>query len=137
MWIFTTVGFFSVVNNSQGGGLLVRARVKGDLDALRKQYMTDLGPTTHSKDRDYPYRAQISHDGYGAGLQRIAQDIDYTNFKSEVARVQGWPRERLYAKVWGVMYAAEEKIAADKQTFHLPFEKVKDEKPTGKAKRKK
>lgn len=36
-------------------------------------------------------------------LRRAALDIRYDNFKSEVARVQGWTREGVYANVWSVL----------------------------------
>ena len=37
MWIFTTIGFFSIVRKPGTDFLTVRARVASDLDDLRRQ----------------------------------------------------------------------------------------------------
>jgi hypothetical protein len=39
MWIFTTIGFFSIVQKPRTDFLTVRARVASDLDDLRKKFM--------------------------------------------------------------------------------------------------
>jgi hypothetical protein len=86
---------------------MIRARIREDLDLLRKTYMYKLGPTITSKGTDYPYRAIIRKAEFAKGMARIARDIDYGNFKSKVEQTQGLPREQLYARVWAVMAGAE------------------------------
>jgi hypothetical protein len=44
MWIFTTVGFFSVVQKPGEEGVQVRARAAEDLDRLRANIITPLCP---------------------------------------------------------------------------------------------
>jgi hypothetical protein len=46
VWLITPLGFFSVVREPDdigAGSLTIRARVKSDLEALRKHYLPDLG----------------------------------------------------------------------------------------------
>ncbi len=103
MWIFTNIGFFSVVQKPGEPHLTVRSRVKADLDSLRDRYLPELGATIATRQADYPYRAVVAHEHFGRALGSIASDLHYSNFKSEVAARQGWSRERVYARVWSVM----------------------------------
>ena len=60
MWLITPVGFFSVVQKTgdiAADTLTVRARVRGDLDALREHYLPSLSPVQESKTNDYRFRA--------------------------------------------------------------------------------
>jgi hypothetical protein len=108
MWLFTTIGFFSVVQKKPSDAFLtVRARVASDLDNLRQQYMPSLSPTSSKGGTDYPYRATISHADFGAGMAKIGEGIKYSNFKSEVARKMGSRRSEVYHKVWDVMFRLE------------------------------
>ncbi len=114
MWLFTKVGFFSVVTADRRKGeplqLMVRARIADDLHALRSSYAPDLGPTLHNAGTDYPYRAIITREGWAAAMTKLALDLDYRNFKDEVEERQGMARHDLYAKVWGIMHGAEAKL---------------------------
>lgn len=111
MWIFTTIGFFSVTEMQEKRGVLqVRARVRGDLDLLRTKYLPELTKTVELKNRDYPYRAYTDPACFSAAMVQIVHDLTYSNFKNEVDRVQGRSRELLYAKVWSVMNGAERKL---------------------------
>jgi len=57
---------------------------------------------------DYRYRAYVKKGDFIDALKRIAEDINYYNFKSEVGMTQGRKREKLYSKVWSTMLNAEE-----------------------------
>ena len=103
MWLITTFGFFSAVQKPGDAELTVRARVRADLEALREKYAPALGEITESAGTDYPFRARITHEAFAEAVRRAALDVHYDNFKSEVARVQGWGREGVYAKVWSVL----------------------------------
>jgi hypothetical protein len=112
MWLFTTVGFFSVVRKpvapgAPAGMLVVRARVPGDLEALREKYMPELQGTFYTPDGDYKYRAAITHTDFAAGLAKIALDIDYDNFKTEVSIRQGYDRAHVYMGVWKAAFELE------------------------------
>jgi hypothetical protein len=111
MWLFTTIGFYSVTQVKENPDLLqVRARVRGDLDNLRTKYMPELTPTVQLPGRDYPYRAYTDRAGLSAAMVQIVHDLTYSNFKSEVVVTQGLAREQLYHEVWHVMYNAEKKL---------------------------
>lgn len=105
MWLFTTFGFFSVVKKhgpSTGSGqadLTVRARVAADLDNLRTR-VPELSETIATPDQDYPFRATVSAVDLAIGLGEVIQEIDYDNFKAEVARRQGYFRAGMYSQVW-------------------------------------
>ena len=109
MWLFTTFGFFSVVQKAGTDGLTVRARVREDLDRLRER-LPGLTPTL-ARGGDYPYRATATHREFGEALARLAGEIDYDNFKDEVYQRQGAARAHAYEGVWETLYGLEEQMA--------------------------
>lgn len=107
MWIITPIGFFSVVQktgDNQNGTLTVRARVRGDLVALKQHYLPGLGAIQESKDTDYRFRAQAPRAEVSAAMARLVEDLDYSNFKAKVTQRQGYKRASLYHDVWDVLY---------------------------------
>jgi hypothetical protein len=104
MWILTPFGFYSVVRRHEDDDFLtVRARAAGDLDALRERYLPGLAETIVGGGTDYPYRATVSPDAFAAALAKIGGDIDYSNFKDEVAKEQGRARADTYHQVWEIL----------------------------------
>ena len=110
MWLFTTLGFFSIVQKHRQNKLTVRSRIASDLDGLRLCYLPELSPTVNGGGTDYPFRATISHDDFSRGLARIGGDIHYENFKTAVGKAQGGRREAVYHKVWQALTELEEAI---------------------------
>lgn len=104
MWLFTSNGFYSVVQKPHTSYLTVRARVKADLDSLRKEYLPELSPTVGKAGTDYPWRATVSHEQFAAALSKIVADINYGNFKNEVSAKQGKARAARYGRVWSALY---------------------------------
>jgi hypothetical protein len=107
MWLFTTIGFFSVVADlAHPDTLKVRARAREDLEALRDHYLPDLEivETGHT---DYRFRAFVHRDEWTHAVRALAADIDYPNFKSAVGQRQGAARAKRYAEVWQVMYGLQ------------------------------
>ena len=101
MWLFTTVGFYSVVTAEEfGQELQVRARAAADLDRLRERFLATLGPNLAKPGRDYPWRAFIGREEFASGLADIGRAIDYSNFKNVVGDVQGQDRAHIYQEVW-------------------------------------
>lgn len=98
MWIYLPFGFYSIVQKSGEDDLTVRARLKSDLDVLRAKYMPTLGPDV-GKATDYEHRARISHADFAQGLKKIAEDLHYSNVKSETMKQSGAERHSVYAKV--------------------------------------
>lgn len=107
MWIFTPFGYFSVVQKQGSSSLTVRARVREDLDRLREQYLPSLSPTIAGAGTDYRYRATVPHENLALAMAAIVRDIDYSNFKSEVAQREGPTREAVYHKVWDALWQLE------------------------------
>ena len=107
MWLITPVGFFSVVRKPtdiQDKTLTVRSRVRADLEALKTQYLPELGAIQESQVNDYRFRATASQAAVAAAMARLVENLDYANFKDEVHRQQGAPRARLYHDVWATLH---------------------------------
>ncbi len=119
MWIFTKHGFFSAVCARQGDGgrgqpvdvdrVMVRARVQGHLEALKARFPEELGPceVLATANADYSHRLFVSKAAWCRVLAGLAEETDYDNFKSKVARHQGKAGaayERALHDVWSVMH---------------------------------
>ena len=100
MWLFTPRGFYSVVaHRKDADKLLVRARVRADLEALREQIPhLRIFSDRHA---DYRWRAVVTRGEWAMALALLVDDLDYDNFKSAVGERQGHERARLYGHVWG------------------------------------
>ena len=83
------------------------ARVKTDLEILRKEFMPELSAITAGGGTDYPARARISHEDFAKGLSKLARAINYPNFKNEVAAKNGRGRARVYSRVWSTLLELE------------------------------
>ena len=119
MWVFSKHGFFSAVCARQGDGrqgqpidpdrIMVRARVRGHLEALKKRF-PDLLRQCEIQEfagTDYAFRVFVDKPVWSQVLSGLAEETDYDNFKSEVARHQGRAGaayERSQHEVWSVMH---------------------------------
>jgi 8-oxo-dGTP pyrophosphatase MutT (NUDIX family) len=92
--------------------LTVRGRVRADLEALRNRYLPGMSEIVAGAGTDYKYRAQVPRAALAKALQQIVLDIDYSNFKNEVAHEQGAERSHLYHEVWDVLYKLQDAPAA-------------------------
>lgn len=118
MWIASVHGFFSVACARQGNGakgnppdpnrLMVRARVKSHLNALKERFPKELGGCKmhESPFADYRYRIFVSKEVWKEVAAKLVEEIDYDNFKDAVALKQG-NEDASYAfalhKTWAVM----------------------------------
>jgi hypothetical protein len=102
MWLLIPQGFYSIVQKQGEEELCVRARVGADLDRLRETYLPALGETVETPGGDYRYRAWIGCDALAAGTAEIVRNLDYANFKDEVA-CHDPSRAHVYSRVWGVL----------------------------------
>ena len=104
MWVFTTSGFVSAVRSPNDRTIIVRSRDKDSLVPISKQAKIDIRKTPLA---DYPYRLEIGHDQFAEWVASQARQIDYNNFKSEVAHhqgIDGKKYERSLHDVWHVMH---------------------------------
>jgi hypothetical protein len=119
MWVFSKHGFFSAVCARQGDGrhgqpidldrIMVRARVRGHLEALKMRFPDLLGQCEIQEfaGTDYAFRVFVDKPVWSQVLSGLAEETDYDNFKSEVARHQGRAGaayERSLHEVWSVMH---------------------------------
>lgn len=108
MWLFTTFGFFSIVQKEPGDVLTIRARARADLDRLREGPLPSLSRTIETRRADYRYRATAHRAEVAEALRRIADDIGYPNFKDAVRERLGNGREHLYHRVWAELLDVED-----------------------------
>ena len=88
---------------------MIRARVRGHLEALQARFPTQLATTEVSEtpDTDYRYRMFVDKAVWTPVLVGLSEEMEYDNFKSEVARHQGAAEtnyEQALHDVWSVMY---------------------------------
>ena len=122
MWIFTKHGFFSAVCARQGSGkhgqpvdpdrIMVRSRVRAHLEALKNRFPGLLGQceVLESSESDYAFRLFVVKSSWSQVMSGLAEETDYDNFKSEVARHQGKAGSRYehaLHDVWSVMHALQ------------------------------
>lgn len=103
MWLFTTRGFYSAVENpTDHSQLIVRARARKDLEALR-----DLIPGLKiqaTPKRDYQFRIVVTKDVWASVVAKITSEIEYPNFKDAVHHMPGGDeRSRIYGSVWATL----------------------------------
>jgi hypothetical protein len=111
MWVFSDVGFFSIVRKPEDedeGMVTIRARVRSDLERLKEFYLPTLGDIVEGKGTDYPYRARSTQSDFAEALRQIGQNVGYTNFKNEVGAKQGHPRAHVYSDVWRTLLRLED-----------------------------
>ncbi len=109
MWVFLSDAFLSIVaHRTKPGVLLVRARVRGDLERAFPNCRPKLTPAA-----DYRYRAEISTDRVKAAITNRVEMITYDNFKNSVADTD---RHEAYMRVWAVMHCYQSSLAATKRS---------------------
>ena len=102
MWLMTTSGFYSVVEHRRDPErLVVRARAKEDIEALRR-WIPGVEPRSDAA-ADYLWRAVVTRAEWVVALAQMASEVDYPNFKAAVAQRQGAERACYYTEVWQVL----------------------------------
>ncbi len=101
MWIFLNNSFLSIVaDRDNTDNLLVRARIKGDIDRVFPEIKA-----IHSPKADYAYRASIPRNEVSKAIEKYINSINYDNFKDSV---QEHDRHDAYFDVWSVMRSASD-----------------------------
>lgn len=103
MWLFTRQGFYSIISKGENEWH-VRARARKDLDNLNRLARTDY--TIHrSEGADYRWRMVVPGGEARALIGKLAEDIDYSNFKGVVARTTGQEDKLdILHEIWSLMY---------------------------------
>ena len=106
MWLFTDTGFVSAV--SAGSELMVRSRDRESLEPLAAVAKVEIKKTPK---KDYPYRVFVKHEVFAEWVAMMVRNIQYGNFKSEVAVTRGYEFTHPLMKVWSVMHEVEDSDA--------------------------
>lgn len=108
MWIATEHGFYSAVQNRNNHNtVLIRARVRKDLEYLRERLGAfNCPPIVDSPKADYPHRLLITKEQWAWFLARSGEEVDYPNFKSRVGKHDP-AREKIYHEVWADLMKLE------------------------------
>jgi hypothetical protein len=107
MWLFTTEGFYSVVQHrTDSNTLVVRCRKELDATTLRNRLTVDygyVGEVQTTPTADYGWRLMVPRLMFRTYMASCVNDIDYDNFKDAVAERQGLDRADVYHDVWQMM----------------------------------
>ena len=99
MWVFLNNSFLSIVENRNNKDeLLVRSRIKGDIEKVFPD--SDVFEMENS---DYKYRSYIKKNDVSNKLKNIVEDINYDNFKNSVSK-DDKNRLNAYMNVWSSLY---------------------------------
>jgi hypothetical protein len=100
--VFLSDAYLSVVQHRDDAAkLLVRARLKGDIERALPGVVAEETPAA-----DYRYRAIVPRAQFAARLASLAEAIDYPNFKASVSDPA---RHDVYMKVWGIMLREQDR----------------------------
>lgn len=121
MWLYTAIGFFSIVQKNGDEELSVLARVRADLERLKHLYIPSMSAISETVDTDYRFRGRVSHAAFADAAYHIALGIDYPNFKDAIAERSGTARANVYANVWaatlGLSEVPDQMSAEDQNTL--------------------
>ena len=103
MWIALNNSFLSIVENRKNSSeLLVRARVKGDIERVFPE-----AETFEDLNADYRYRALINRELVAKTVAYQVSEINYDNFKNSISKDE-YQRHDVYLKVWGDLRALQD-----------------------------
>ena len=95
MWVFLNNSFLSIVENRNNKDeLLVRSRIKGDIEKVFPD--SDVFEMENS---DYKYRSYIKKTNVSNRLKNVVEGITYDNFKNSIPSDQS-ERHHSYLNVW-------------------------------------
>jgi hypothetical protein len=114
MWVFTKDGFFSVVENQDDGDcLMVRGRIKEDMQRLGSKFKVELRATPKA---DYAYRFVVPRTVWAGYIWNATMELDYDNFKAAVHGEHD--RDDAYMKCWMAM----SRLQARRHEMSRPFD---------------
>ena len=98
MWIVLNNSFLSIVKNRNNENqLIVRARVKGDIEKIFED-----ADVFEDENADYKYRSYIKKENVANVISNELLKIDYDNFKSSVSK-DDIDRSHAYMNVWSAL----------------------------------
>lgn len=130
MWLFTEIGFFSVVcaRHNSGKGpvnpdlLMVRARSVAHLERLKLVFATEIdGEIHHSPAADYPARLFVPKAVWAERIMpELVRMLDYDNFKGRLSRTGQDEYHDACSSVWVTMHRLQERRSYSKPVSRVP-----------------
>ena len=106
MWVFSGTGFVSAVKKHDRPNVItVRSRDRKSLEPLAETAGVEIWISPYG---DYPYRAFLEPVVFAEWVQAQAMNIEYDNFKNQVARIRGYDYNHALHDVWVAMLATED-----------------------------
>ena len=102
MWLITPRGFFSAVAKAEDGDEFVTVRARSERDIRNLADLIDAEPS-RDDGTDYRWRIRCRKSEWVEAVSKMAEEIDYSNFKSRIA-AEDPERAHLLARVWDVLY---------------------------------
>ena len=129
MWIYSTKGFYSIVQNrGNPGQVIIRARLKKDIDNLKHMFDSLKLRTTKiavSSRTDYRYRFTADRMDWISVMTRLMLDVHYPNFKDAVYRSESGDlrdkREEAYLRIWTLMRSLQSFEKSNKDISPVQF----------------
>lgn len=104
MWIFTTDGFFSVVQHKDDSNILqIRGRVRADLENLAGKVGYDSDDVFEIDGADYLYRLNLPRGTFAGYMLEAVDDITYTTDVKGTLSKDDKPRKRALMSIWRAM----------------------------------
>ena len=113
MWIFTKIGFLSIVqkqgSSDPNAELCVRSRFQEDIESfiaeVKEVTGEDVGTYLEDSGSDYAFRAFIPRPLVTAVISNLVETLDASNFKDSI---HGDPiRDDAYYQCWDALYDAQ------------------------------
>jgi hypothetical protein len=125
MWLFTRLGFFSV--SVQGQKVIIRARSKQHLQALRQRVGSRKWQIVASPHNDYGWRMVLTMEVWAGCVSELVKEQTWGNFKDEVKRFST-DRDYLDAlhDIWLVMFRYQNKKRLDSRPGQKLLKEVMD-----------
>jgi hypothetical protein len=102
MWLITTRGFYSAVAKPEDGDEFVTVRARSEHDIRNLADLIDAQPL-RDEGTDYRWRIRCRKSEWARALGVMADEIDYSNFKSQIASADP-ERAHVLSRVWKVLY---------------------------------
>ena len=98
MWVMLNNAFLSIVENmNEPNELLVRARLKGDIERVFENANVFEDETADYKYRSFIDRKKVQHE-----ISKKVLDINYYNFKASISKEEE-ERHNAYLQVWSAL----------------------------------
>ena len=102
MWLFTTDGYYSIVQDDycQSDEVVIRVRIEEDLKKLLDEMQLDT-QIINIQHADYKYRVIVKKEKLKEFMHNYIDKLDYPNFKNAVKDAR---RKEYYGEIWYNLY---------------------------------